>query len=403
MLLNTKSDSFGGLGLNSFIHGAPSEVTHLSALSDPTVQACIRIIAQTISTLPLKLYKRVSGSGGKEWIEDTSSPMATIFTIRPNIRQTSLEWVEQMVSQLTLFSEYYAQVKKTPNGKIISIVPFNSPKQVQVVENGESLTYHCVTNEGKTLTLKPDEILHIKDLSLDTYQALDKIILAKSSLGLSLSATKNAEDYYSKGSRAGGFIQSEKKLSDDAYHRLSRQVKEYYAGEGNAHTIGILEDGLSYKENTYNLRDAQVLETRNALVREVATIFRVPISLLGLHDPVAKTDSEVRNLFYTSCLQSIINKIEARLRLILPSGYYLNFDTSEYLRGDPKAQAEIADLLFTRGLISRNEARIRLGLQPDVQEDIYVIESNNLLFGGLEDFTKPRNHSQEGTLNVSKD
>ncbi|HDI3263901.1 TPA: phage portal protein [Vibrio cholerae] len=386
MLLHTKSESFSG-DVEGFVKGKSTAVNHDTALSDSTVQACIRIIAQTISVLPLKLYKQTPSINGKEWHEENNTLMSNILTKRPNVRQTSVEFIEQLVTHLVLYSEYFAIIKKSPKGQVISIQPFNSPKQVTVIEAGDSLTYECVTNDGKSLRLKVDEILHIKDLSLDTFQALDKIKLAKSAIGLSLSATKNAEDYYLKGSRAGGFILSNKTMSDEAYARLSKQFNDHFTGAGNAHTIGILEDGLSYKENTYNLRDSQVLETRNSLVREIASIFRVPVSLLGLPDPTAKSDSEVRRLFYTSCLQSVITKIEARLQLILPSKYYLRFDTSEYLRGDPKTQSEVVDTLFTRGLISRNEARVRLGLQPDVKDDIYVVSSNNLVFGGIGDFT----------------
>lgn len=386
MLLNTKSDVFTGFGnaeLSSFISGSGMAVTYDTALQDATVKACIRVIAQTIATLPLKLYKKQIQAIGKDWVVDDNSLMSTILTQRPNVRQTSVEFVEQMITQLMVYSEFFAIIRRTPNGKISALIPFNSPKQVSIHEAGENIVYKCITNDNKSLTCVNDEIFHIRDLSLNTFTSIDKISQAKSSIGLSLAATHNAESYYKRGPRAGAFIQADGKLTDDSFNRLSKQFNEAYAGNDAAHKIAILENGMKYVPNQYSLKDAQVLESRNAAIREIAAIFGVPVSLLGISDPNLKDVESINAFFYKSCLQSIINKIEARFRLMLPNGYALKFDTAEYLRGDTKTVSEIAQKLFERGLISHGEAREMVGRQT-VNPDLWVIGSNNLAFGKLE-------------------
>ena len=381
-------DGFGNHALNSFISGSGVPVTYDTALQDPTVKACIRIIAQTISTLPLKLYKQQNSGIGKEWVEDTTSQMSNVLTLRPNPRQTTTEFIEQMVVQLSLFSEFYAIIQRAPSGNVVRLTPFNSPKQVSIQEVGEGLLYHCVTNDGKSVTLDQDSIFCLHDLSLNTYQPLDKIANGKSSIGLSLSATNNAEQYYKQGSRAGGFIKVEGTLSDDSYSRLSKQVNAAYSGTENAHKIGILEGNSTYLSNSYSLKDAQVLESRNASIREIATIFGVPVSLLGISDPNMKDVESIKSFFYQSCLQSILTKIEARFSLMIPRGFSLKFDVSEYTRGDVKTQADVTERLFTRGLIGANESRVRMGLQPIHKQEVFVVGSNNLNFGGVDDFGK---------------
>lgn len=388
-----EADSLDSLHLQGFMSGSGMAVNYETALQDPTLKACIRVISQTISTLPVKLYKKSNTLIGKEWIEDTNSLMANTLGRKPNQRQTTPEFIEQMVAQLMLYSEYFAIINKSPNGKIISIVPFNSPKQVMVQESGEALIYHCTTNDGKSFIGSSDNILHIRDLSLTTFRALDKIATAKSTIGLSLAATKNAESYYKKGSRAGAFIQADGKLTDDSFARLHKQFNDHYAGEENAHKIAVLENGMKFIPNAYNLKDAQVLESRNAAIREIAAIYGVPVSLLGIADPNMKDIETINAFFYRSCLQSLIAKIEARLNLALPREYAIKFDVSEYLKGDVKTQADVTELLFTRGLISRNEARTRMNMQADTTENIYVIGSNNLVFGTNEDFLNSNNNN----------
>lgn len=397
MFITKSSSGFDGLGshaLNSFISGSGMAVNYETALQDPTVKACVRVITQTITSLPLKLYKKTNSTVGKQWQEDTNSIMAHVLTCRPNVRQTTPEFIEQMIMQLCIFSEYYAIVDKSPNGKITSITPFNSPKQVSAVESQNGITYQCITNDHRNITLRNDEIFQVRDLSLSTWKALDKVYQSKSSIGLSLAATHNAESYYKQGSRAGGFVVADGKLNDDSFNRLQKQFNDQYSGNDNAHKIGILENGMKYVENKYSLKDAQVLESRNASIREIAAIFGVPLPLLGIMDSSFSDIESINAFFYTSCLQSIISKIEARFKIIVPRDYSLRFDLSEYLKGDVKTQCEIIETMLTRGIISLNEARDRMGLQRIHEKELFVVGSNNLTFGEWKDLAKIQSMKQ---------
>ncbi|WP_028022230.1 phage portal protein [Enterovibrio calviensis] len=397
-------DGLDSLQLHNMISGSGQAVNFDTAMQDPTIKACVRVISQTVSTLPLKLYKRTNTLIGKEWVEDSTSMMSDVLTRRPNKRQTTPEFIEQMAAQLVLFSEYYALINKSPNGKVTSLIPFNSPQQVSPVETTDGgIQYHCMTNEGKGLNLTQDSLLTIRDMSLNTFKAVDKIATSKSSIGLALAATTNAEAYYRQGSRSGGFLMIDKALSDNAMTRLSQQFNDHYGGGENAHKIAILEDGTKFAANPYSIKDAQVLEARNASIREIAAIFGVPVSLLGISDPNMKDIETINAFFYKSCLQSLISKIEARLNLMLPRDFAIRFDVSEYLKGDIKTQAEVIERLFTRGLISRNEARKRMNLQADTTDEVYVVGSNNLVFGAVDDFTNPayNNNNNVGNSDVS--
>ncbi len=389
MLLHKKAVGINDLAsLNQIISGSGHPISYQTAMNDPTVAACVRIIAQTLSTLPLKLFKqqRVVGNG-KEWIEDNTSLMAHTMTQKPNARQTTNELIEQMTAQLVLFSESFAHVKHDANGRVLSITPFNTPKQVQVIEAGDALIYKAVTNDNKSISPSMSEVLHLRDTSLNTFAAIDKIINAKSSLGLSAAATDNAESYYRQGPRVGGFVQVDGKLSDDAFGRLHKQFNEAYSGNGSSHKIGILEGNAKFQGNEYTLKNAQVLEAREASIREIAAIFGVPLELLGIATGIGR---DTNRFFYNSCLQALIMKFESRLTALLPRGYAIKFDTAEFLRGEVKEAATVAKELFTTGVIGLNEARVRVGHQPIHKEDIFAVDTNNLTFGTINDFCKPK-------------
>ncbi|MGL4765220.1 MAG: phage portal protein [Aeromonas sp.] len=389
MALNKKSIGLNNLSaLTQVISGSGHPINYQTAMNDPTVAACVRIIAQTLSTLPIKLLKqqRVSGCG-KEWVEDKSSLMAHTLTMKPNPRQTMNELIEQMTAQLVLFSEAFALVKHDSNGRVLSITPFNSPKQVQVIEAGDGLVYKAVTNDNHSISPQMNEVLHLRDTSLNTFAAVDKIINAKASLGLAAAATSNAESYYKQGPRVGGFVQVDGKLSDEAFNRLHKQFNEAYTGSGSSHKIGILEGNAKFQGNEYTLKNAQVLEAREASIREIAAIFGVPLELLGIATGIGR---DTNRFFYNSCLQALIKKFENRLTALLPRGYAVQFDTNEFLRGEVKEAATVAKELFTTGVIGLNEARIRVGHQPIHKEEIFAVDTNNLTFGTINDFCKPK-------------
>ncbi|MGL4843936.1 MAG: phage portal protein [Aeromonas veronii] len=389
MLLHTKSIGMNELTpLSRLISGSGTAVSYQTALADPTVQACVRIIAQTVGSIPLKLYKqqKVAGGTGKEWIEDTTSLMAHTITRKPNPRQTMNEMIEQMTAQLALYSESFGVIKHDASGRIISITPTNSPKQVSVIEAGDALIYQIATNDGKSIKPAMNQVLHLKDTAINTVEAIDKILNAKSSLGLSAAATANAESFYRQGVRAGGFISVEGKLSDEGFNKLYRQVNDAYAGNDSAHTIGLLEGGSKFIRNDFSMKEAEVLRAREGSIREIAALFGVPLELLGIPTGASR---DVNRFFYNSCLQSIITKFENRLTAALPRGYAVKFDLNEYLRGDIKEAASVARELFVTGVIGMNEARVRVGMQPIHKDDIFAVETNNLTFGTIDDFCKP--------------
>ncbi|MCG6410413.1 phage portal protein [Vibrio fluvialis] len=388
---NKKSNVFTGLGFGGSYSASGIPVTYETALEDPTVKACIRVIAQTISTLPLVVEKR----SGQRWERDFDSITANTLTRAPNVRQTSTEFIESLVAQMLLYSEAYA-LPKFAGKSLVSLMPFNSPLQVSVVEknNSDHLLYTYSTNTGQTGNTDEKGLLILRDLSLTTYKALNKVNDARNSIGLSKSATDNASDYYKKGPRAGAFVQVQKKLSDEAHARLTKQLNDAYTGVQNAHKVAILEDGAQITENKYTLKDAQVHEARTALVREIAAIYGVPLPLLGVADAKFNDIESLKRFFYSSCLQSYISKIEQRLNLLLPPNMRVRFDTAEYLRGDAKANAEVTRDLLTTGVISVNEARSRVGESPLDNGDVFAIDTNNLTFGRWSDVERLQNEAR---------
>ena len=96
--------------------------------------------------------------------------------------------------------------------------------------------------------------------------------------------------------------------------------------------------------------------------------------------------------------------IEQRLDLTLTSGgtESFKFDTSELLKGDVEAEVAAYSKLLEIGVMSPNEVRAKMGLNPREGGDSYVSDSNNLTFGGGSE-EKPTEQPEEPKEDNSDD
>ena len=56
--------------------------------------------------------------------------------------------------------------------------------------------------------------------------------------------------------------------------------------------------------------------------------------------------------------------------------YFVKFDLSSRLEGDSQAQAELYSRLFQIGVLSQNDVRLKLGMNPIEGGDDYYVQVN---------------------------
>jgi HK97 family phage portal protein len=117
-------------------------VSPSTALECSAVHACIKVISETIASLPLFVYKRTK-EGGKEPAK--KDYRWALLHDKPNAYQTSFEWLEMMAGHCCLRGNHVSFIKKTISGKILALEPLNPTwfKEVDQDSNGKvRYTYH---------------------------------------------------------------------------------------------------------------------------------------------------------------------------------------------------------------------------------------------------------------------
>ena len=254
--------------------------------------ACVRVIAETIASLPVHVYE-VTGEGNRK---ATEHPLYRILHDEPNHEMTSFIWRETMLTHLLLYGNSYCQIIRTGRSKVESLYPL-LPDHMEVDRDSKgNLTYTYTTSDGKTWALDPTEVLHIPGLGFDGVIGYSPIALEKSAIGLGIAAEEYGSKFFSNGARPSGILTHPNTVKDPAALRASWNAA--YGGSSNASRVAVIEEGMSFVPLSLPNNEAQFLETRKFQVSEICRIFRVPPHMIGDLDRATFSNIESQNISF---------------------------------------------------------------------------------------------------------
>ena len=357
-------------GRPAFMAPSGIDVTADSAIRMSTVYACVRLLGDTISSLPLGAYVRrgrnrisysaVYGSQ-PEWVN------------RPNPETSRLEFFEQVIASLNLHGNAFILTVRDENDEVFELYCLN-PDEVRIrrLRPNEPLVYEITirdANEARTEILTSREILHIPMFRLPgSHYGLGPVSAARLTIGAAMAADTYAAAYFGNAANPGGVIEVPGELTQEQAQDIGRDWNITHTGPYRAGKIGILSGGAAFKPLTLNAADAQLLEARRFNVEDIARLFRVPISLLG--HPVSGAMSfasvEAQNLsFVQHSLRPLLERLEQSLSALLPeSDGFIKFNLDALLRGTTLERYEAYTKGLREGFLSLNDVRSVEDLAP---------------------------------------
>jgi HK97 family phage portal protein len=342
-------------------------VTVESSLTVTAVYAGITILANTISSIPLILYRRLER--GKE--RATSHPLYTLMHNAPNPEHTSMVFRELMVGHLIGWGNFYGQLILNRGGGVREIWPL-SPARMEVFrENGVRKYLYTLTDGGKR-AFTAEEIFHVPAFGFDGIQGYSPISMASNAIGLAMTVEEYGSKVFANGARPGVILTHPLRLDDPTYERLNSTWNAAYGGAGNAGKTAILEEGMDIKEIGFPPQDAQFLQLRAFQIDEIARLLNIPAWMLGNVDRSTSwgTGIEQQRLgFLTHTIQPWLTRIEQQLGkdLLLESekgSYFFEHMTEAMLRADTSSRFQAYALAITNGWMTRNEVRERENMNP---------------------------------------
>jgi HK97 family phage portal protein len=365
-------------GGDSTSAGVP--VTATTALRMSAVWGCVRILSESVASLPLLTYMR----DGDRRIRANDHPLYTLLHDAPNGEMTAWTFRVVMMAHLCLRGNAYAEIERDRIGRPIGLWPlpldqfFVLPKRVS-----GAICYEVTDRYAGGVKIVPSEqMMHLMGLSLNGLVGLSPIAQARESIGLGLAAEEFGARFYKNGANLGGVLEHPGKLSDEAARKLRESWAARHGGLKNSHKTAVLEEGLTYKPIGINPKDANFIESRNFQVTDIARIFRVPPHMLAQLDRATWSNMEQQSQeFVTHTLGPWLTMWEQAISWKLLSAserskYFAEFLVDALLRGDTAARYNAYAQGRQNGWLSANDIRIRENMDPVEGGDVYLVPLN---------------------------
>jgi len=368
-----------GLG-RYFMTGGPTSagitVSPTGSLALAAVYGCARVWCNSLASVPLNVFRE--GDAGRE--KATGHPLYRILHDQPNSLMTSFEWREAMILALALWGNGYSYIERIA-GRVVSLNPLR-PDWVTVIFDEKGLRYNYSTINGITKTYEPEDVLHLRNFSLDGINGLSPLGVAREVIGKGLALQQYSSAFFRNGGRPGGVLEHPGKLGVDAVKRLRTEWREVHAGADNAGETAVLYEGMKYSPIGVPPEDAQFVETSKLNAADIACFYGVPLNKLAQSDKTATyASAEQFSLdFVKDTVRPLAVRFEQAINksLVGPrSDVFAEFDLEGLLRGDAASRGTYYNFLLQNGVVNRNQvARKENFPELGAEGEIYTVQSN---------------------------
>ena len=313
-------------------------ITPKKAMAIPIVWSCIKILSETVSGLPLKLYEDTPA--GRVVVSGSSRALRLLA--KPNPYMTMLNFIKAAIVNMALRGNGYALIERADNGDFIGLVPVSA--DAVEIDLDDELIY-WVTLKGKRFPVSPENMLHFKLFSMDGITGLSPIEHQAETMGLAKAGQRWSARFMRKGGFTGGYVIYDNFLTSEQRDQVLNKFPKIREGDvEDIGKMGLLEGGPKIVPAGMTQKDSQFIESQQFQEEALAGIWGVP---LYLANRAGKTSIMGSNLeqqtsgFITFGLSPYIKAIEDEINDKLFGGtkLFVEFVVEGILRADSAGRA----------------------------------------------------------------
>jgi HK97 family phage portal protein len=362
----------------------PTYVDEMSALRLTAYYGCIRVLSESISTLPIAIYKGKAATRRNEAnVEVPGHPLRAILNDQSNDIMTAVVAREVLQSHVVGWGNGFAEIEFNGAGQVQAVWPI-PPNRVRIERNGlKGVLYRITDFDNHSIALDPERVFHIPGLGFDGVKGYSPAQIARRTLGLSVGAEEFGVRFFENDARPGVVLKHPAGLSDKAYDRLKRTWSDEHGGVINAWRPRILEEGMDITTIALPHADMEFVNTRKFQLTEIARLFRVPPHLIMDLERGTYSNIEHQSLeFVKFSLRTHLYRWEQAINQKLLMGaknLHAEHDVDDLLRGDFKTRMEGYGHAVQWGVKTRNQIRVIENdppLPPDQRGDEIMVPVN---------------------------
>lgn len=352
------------------------------ALDVSTVFACIRVIAEGVAQVPLRVMKELTNGKGSE--PALQHPLYKVLNSKPNQWQTSFALRETMIFHLALTGNAFFY-KNIVRNRVKELIPID-PGCVTVTRNNDySLTYTVAGIDGRSMDFPQSLIWHIRGPSWDTWRGLDAVRQAREAIGLTIATENTQAEMHANGLQTSGTYSTEQKIDPEKYKQIQAWIAAQISGS-NRHKPFVIDSGFKWTQQSMTGVDAQHIETRKFQIEEICRAFRVLPPMVG-HSGQSMTFASAEQIFLAHVIHTLmpwVVRIEQSIDNDLldgdeDEGFFAKFNMNSLMRG---ASADRA-AFYSKALGAGNSPAWM------TQDEVRAEEDLNAMGGDAANLPKP--------------
>lgn len=346
----------------------------------------VRVISETVSQLPMHLYRKTVDPEGREGREPMPDHDLAALLERPNDWQTGQDFWEWVLRQAVSVGNAYA-LKVRVRGRLAELLPLPGGRVTPEQRPDFAIVYKVRTEQGVERELTPRDVFHFRGPSNDGFTGVNMVHEFREAIALGLAQDRYAATLFGNSGVPKGFLKHPGLPSPKVRDNILKDFAEQTSGD-NTNEVFLLWNGIEWQDNAMTSEAAQLLESRKLQRGIVAAILRVALHMVGdLEKANFSSIESIARQFVDYSLMPWVIRLEKAVRnqLMTPAerdeGLFVKLNLRSLLRGNSKDRQAFYHGGILDGYFNRNEVR--------AWEDLDAVE-------GLDEFLVPMNEQIVG-------
>lgn len=338
------------------------------------IYAAIRLISDTVSTLPVDTFYRSDG----ERLPFRPRP-GWVDNPEPDLNVTRSDHLQMVMVSLLVDGNAFVRILRTADGEVVALSVLD-PTRVDIHRRPDmSLVYRV--DHGR-YEVEQEDMIHLTELRKPgALRGVSRVTELRNQFGLAAALEEFAQRFFGSGTTLAGVIEYPADLTPEQARDLADSFEAGHKGLRRSNRPGVLSGGAKYTRMGVQPNESQFLESRQHAIIEVAMVFRIPPHMLQVVTPGAMSYASVEAnaiQFVTFTLRNYITKIENAYSRLLPGGAFYRLNIDGLLRGDIQTRFSAYSTGLQSGFLSVNDVRRLEDFRPAEGGEAYRVPLANV-------------------------